>query len=81
MLRTFIDLKSLEVEKTNFVKLALEDGAGTISLLLTITGTYGTDSPTDLDYNKEALDLVGYRDNIIRKYVKMMLLKLSVGLD
>ena len=63
-------MKTLQFEKTHFVKLPLEDGAGTISLLFTITGTYGTDSITDLDYNKETLLSSRYKDEIITKYVK-----------
>ncbi len=61
-------MRTLEQEKTNFVRLALEDGAGTISLLLTVTATYGTESPSELDYNRETLSSGPYRDNIIRKY-------------
>lgn len=67
--KAYIDLKTLEIEKTHFVKLPLEDGAGTVSLLLTITAIYSTDSPSDLDYNKEAITSGYNKDNIIRKYV------------
>jgi hypothetical protein len=58
-------LKNYEAEKTHFVKLPLEDGAGTISLLFTITGIYSKES-TDTD--KEAL-IQPNHDEIIRKYV------------
>ena len=64
-----IDLKMLELEKTHFVKMPLEDGAGTISMLLTITATYGAESPSDIDYSDEALRSNTHRDSIIRKYV------------
>lgn len=68
--KTSIDLKTLEAEKTHFLRLPLEDGAGTISLLVTITGTYGPDSVTDIEYNKESTAVSSrYFDNIIRKYV------------
>lgn len=40
--KTSIDLKNLEIEKTNYVKLELENGAGTISLLISVTGIYDT---------------------------------------
>ena len=68
--KTSIDLRTLEVEKTHFLRLPLEDGAGTISLLVTITGTFGPDSVTDIEYNKESTAVTSrYFDNIIRKYV------------
>lgn len=51
--KTSIDLKNLEIEKTNFVKLELENGTGTISLLLTVTGIYDTTIfPQNMYYNK-----------------------------
>jgi Ca2+-dependent lipid-binding protein len=66
-----INLKSLEYEKTHLVKLPLEDGAGSISLLLTITGTYGPDSPSDIEHYRENNKLTSaYRDEIIRQYVR-----------
>lgn len=66
-----LDLKTLEMEKTNFVKLPLEDGAGTISLLLTITGIYGSEMSNELDFSKDSLTVNVERDNIIRKYVSL----------
>jgi hypothetical protein len=56
-------LKNYEAEKTHFVKLPLEDGAGTISLLFTITGIYNKEN-TDSDASTQP----NY-DEIIRKYV------------
>lgn len=67
--KAFLDLRTLEVEKTHFIRLPLEDGAGTISLLLTITGTVGPNSTTDLDYNKESTTVSSrYIDSMIRRY-------------
>ncbi len=53
------------MEKTHFVKLPLEDGAGTISLLFTITGIY---SKENTDTDKDASSQPNH-DEIIRKYV------------
>lgn len=33
-------MRTLECEKTHFLKLPLEDGAGSLSLLITITGKF-----------------------------------------
>ena len=68
-LRANVDLKLVEAEKTHFLKVPLEDGAGTVSLLITITGTYGIESSTDLDFDKEVS--TRQNDNIIRKYVSL----------
>lgn len=65
--RANLDLKMIEPEKTHFLKVPLEDGAGTVSLLITITGTFGAESSTDLDFDKEVS--TRQRDNIICKYV------------
>ncbi|XP_022105841.1 multiple C2 and transmembrane domain-containing protein 2-like isoform X3 [Acanthaster planci] len=46
--RCQIDIASLKREETHHCDLELEDGAGTLSLLLTITGTAGTESISDL---------------------------------
>jgi Ca2+-dependent lipid-binding protein len=68
-----INLKTLEFEKTHQVKLPLEDGAGTISLLLTITATYGPESPSDIEYFKENNKLTSsYREQIIKEYVSCL---------
>ncbi len=63
-------MKNYEAEKTHFVKLPLEDGAGTISLLFTITGIYNKEN-TDSD--KDASTQPNY-DEIIRKYVWIFIL-------
>ncbi|XP_038070847.1 multiple C2 and transmembrane domain-containing protein 1-like isoform X2 [Patiria miniata] len=46
--RSQIDISALNREETHHCDLELEDGAGTLSLLLTITGTSGTESISDL---------------------------------
>lgn len=68
--RVSIDLKTLEVEKTHFIKQPL-DGCqgGTITLLLSVTGTYGNDSIPDFDLNKDTPDWIRRRDEIKKKYV------------
>ena len=43
-----MDLKDLEKEKTHDLNLTLEDGAGSVNILLTVSATFGADSPTDL---------------------------------
>lgn len=46
--RTTIDLSNIKHEKTHTLEQILEDGAGTITLLLTISGTSGSETITDL---------------------------------
>ncbi|ESO89614.1 hypothetical protein LOTGIDRAFT_124931, partial [Lottia gigantea] len=46
--RAMIDLGSLDREKTHTLETPLEDGAGIIKLLLTISGTSGNETITDL---------------------------------
>lgn len=66
--KTCIDLKNLEIEKTNYVKLELENGAGTVSLLLTVTGIYDTDIfPENISYNQ--IFSPQYKEQIENKYV------------
>ena len=71
-IRAQIDLRSFACEKTHFVLLPLEDGAGTISLLITITGKYSYNSENDFDETDEnALfpSINSYKNDIIKKYV------------
>ncbi|XP_076444244.1 multiple C2 and transmembrane domain-containing protein 1-like [Babylonia areolata] len=46
--RATIDLSNLESEKTHHMDVELEDGAGLLKLLLTISGTCTTDALSDL---------------------------------
>ncbi|CAG5130346.1 unnamed protein product, partial [Candidula unifasciata] len=63
--RAVIDLSQLEKEKTHVIEQKLQDGAGTIKLLLTITGTVGSEIPSDLtNYTPSALD----KDSIVNRY-------------
>jgi hypothetical protein len=64
-------LRTLECEKTHFLKLPLEDGAGSLSLLITITGRFESFS-----YDNEISENDIFADNtnkneIIQKYVKV----------
>ena len=59
--RAVIDLSQLEVEKTYSIEQQLEDGAGVVHLLVSISGQ---SSLTDL--NKPSLK---ERESIVRKYV------------
>jgi hypothetical protein len=76
--RGTVDLKALEPEKTHFVKMPLENDVGTVSLLLSVTGTYGGEiGETTTEANisssvstKEAPDSAKYRENIFKKYVR-----------
>lgn len=43
-----VDLSTLEPERTHFLEVELEDNAGVVELLLTITGTSGEESISDL---------------------------------
>lgn len=46
--RATIDLSNIKHEKTHTIEQVLEDGAGTITILLTISGTSGSETITDL---------------------------------
>ncbi|PIK38331.1 putative multiple C2 and transmembrane domain-containing protein 1, partial [Apostichopus japonicus] len=43
-----VDISTLEAERTHFLEVELEDNAGIIELLLTVSGTSGTESISDL---------------------------------
>ncbi|XP_022331672.2 multiple C2 and transmembrane domain-containing protein 1-like isoform X2 [Crassostrea virginica] len=63
--RTSIDLSEIEKEKTHMIIKELEDGAGTIKLLLTISGTQGAETITDLvNYTTNTKE----RDDLYRSY-------------
>ncbi|XP_041372646.1 multiple C2 and transmembrane domain-containing protein 1-like isoform X2 [Gigantopelta aegis] len=63
--RAVIDLSKLSREITHTIKVDLEDGAGVIKLLLTISGTAGTETITDLaNYTPNPRE----REEILRKY-------------
>ena len=52
-----MDLASLTREETHQLRLTLEDGAGRLLLLLTVSGTTGPDCPTllsNLDHGLQA---------------------------
>ncbi|CAF1029366.1 unnamed protein product, partial [Brachionus calyciflorus] len=63
---TCIDLKEISIERTNFVKLQLENNAGTVSLLLTVTGIYEPSLIVE-DYTHKILS-DSYKDEILKKY-------------
>lgn len=63
-----VDISTLEAERTHFLEVELEDNAGIIELLLTVSGTSGTESISDLgafvaDPNRER--------ELIKRYVSM----------
>lgn len=59
-------LDSLERERTHKITKELEDGCGTISLLLTISGTTASETISDLTtYEEDPKEL----DTIIKRYV------------
>ncbi|XP_055882633.1 multiple C2 and transmembrane domain-containing protein 1-like isoform X5 [Biomphalaria glabrata] len=63
--RAVIDLSKLEKEKTHTIVQPLEDGAGTVKLLLTISGTYGVEMASDLsNYTPNAIN----KDSIVNNY-------------
>ena len=63
-----IDLSKLSREITHTIEVELEDGAGIIKLLLTISGTAGTETITDLaNYTPNPRE----REQIIRNYVSV----------
>ena len=72
--RTEINLAELETDKTHALALPLEDDAGTIHLLVTISGTMATQLPTNVaNYKLSAKD----REDIIRKYASFSICKHS----
>ncbi|CAL1542502.1 unnamed protein product, partial [Lymnaea stagnalis] len=63
--RAVIELSQLEKERTHTIVQPLEDGAGTITLLLTVSGTFGSEMASNLaNYTPNALD----KDKIVNKY-------------
>ena len=61
-----IDLSQLEKEVTHTVEQQLEDGAGVVKLLITISGTSGNETISDLSvYTFNPLE----RDEIMQRYV------------
>lgn len=63
--RATIDLSEIEKERTHTIVKDLEDGAGTIKLLLTISGTQGAETITDLvNYTTNTKE----RDDLYRSY-------------
>ena len=66
--RTLVEVGQLEKDKTHEIEQPLEDGAGTIKLLVTVTGTYGSEVSSDLaNYTPHPL----YRDKLLSKYVSL----------
>ncbi|XP_013405890.1 multiple C2 and transmembrane domain-containing protein 1-like, partial [Lingula anatina] len=63
--RAVIDLNTLESERTHKVVQPLEDGAGVITLLITVTGSAGRETISDLsNYTPIPYE----RDAIVQKY-------------
>ena len=63
-----IDLSQMEPEVTHTIEQELEDGAGTISLLLTISGTAGSETISDLaNYTPNPLE----RQQLVSRYVSL----------
>lgn len=65
VVRAEIDLSCLELEKTHDIEQTLEDAAGIIHLLLTLSATVGFQSPSELTKSKFSR---WERDDIVRKY-------------
>jgi len=61
--RADIDLSGMEREKTHSLNVELEDGAGFINLLLTISGIAGYQPGIDLNWNQTT------RADVDKKYV------------
>ncbi|GFS05610.1 multiple C2 and transmembrane domain-containing protein 1 [Elysia marginata] len=63
--RALVEVGQLEKDKTHEIVQALEDGAGVIKLLVTVTGTYGGEVSSDLaNYTPHPL----YRNQLLNKY-------------
>ena len=66
--RAVIDLTEIEREVTHTIDQSLEDEGGVIKLLLTISGTIGTETISDLaNYTSNPREKI----EIIRKYVSL----------
>jgi hypothetical protein len=64
--RCTIDLSTLEREETHRIKKHLEEGSGSVFLLLTITGTTNAETISDLNsYQENPID----EDYRLRQYV------------
>ncbi|XP_064475145.1 multiple C2 and transmembrane domain-containing protein 1-like isoform X2 [Ornithodoros turicata] len=53
--RCAIDIEGLEPEQTHSIRQPLEDGAGSLFLLITVSGTQGTSSVSDLGTHEPSL--------------------------
>lgn len=62
-----IDLSQLEREKTHGIWQDLEDGAGSLHLLLTISGTTASETISDLTTYEES---PRERENLLGRYVR-----------
>ena len=68
--RATIELSVMEPEVTHTIDLDLEDGAGQLTLLLTISGTAGSEAVSDLaSYSANPQE----REEIVRRYVSKVL--------
>ena len=68
--RAVIDLTEIEREVTHTIEQSLEDEGGVIKLLLTISGTIGTETISDLaNYTSNPREKI----EIIRKYVSLFI--------
>uniref|UniRef100_A0A8D8VPG9 Multiple C2 and transmembrane domain-containing protein 1 n=1 Tax=Cacopsylla melanoneura TaxID=428564 RepID=A0A8D8VPG9_9HEMI len=72
--RCTIDLSTLERETTHKISKTLEDGGGTISLLLTISGTTASETITDLTSHSEHpqdLQMIQERYSLFRAFHRL----------
>lgn len=66
LFRCVIDLSTLERERTHSLWNELEDGAGSLHLLLTISGTTASETISDLTtYEENPRE----RENLLNRYV------------
>jgi len=73
-----INLTEYETERTHWVHQQLEDNAGTLLLLLTISGM--TSNKYQLDQSGNTINDVR-REDIVRKYVSSLVTVFDVCLD
>lgn len=81
--RCSIDLTQLEREKTHRIKQELDEGAGTIFLLLTISGTTASETISDLTtFDENSRELQVLEDRYVSWYCEILVLfsKLEINI-
>ena len=70
--RCMVDLVNMDREKTHSIKCKLDDGAGSLHFLLTISGTTASETISDLTTHEEN----SYeKEQLLNRYVSILILR------